>query len=107
MGGVSSPAMVWLGIVPILPFFVVSRKWGFFWIFITFFVVLSMYFAQTNGLIDTGAVSSNALWASMIVLLAITQAMIVITYDSANSEYMLNIKRKNETLKNMTDRLKQ
>ena len=105
MGGVASPAMVWLGIVPILPFFVVSRRWSYFWIFITFFVVLSMCFAQSKGLIDTGDTGSPALWATMIGLLAITQAMLVITYDAANSEHIRNIKTKNEQLRNLTDRL--
>lgn len=106
MGGVSSPAMVWLGIVPILPFFIVSRRSSFFWIFITFFVVLTMYLAQSNGLIHTGESGSPALWASMIALLAITQAVMVIAYDSANSEHLRNVKRKNEQLKNVTDRLR-
>jgi signal transduction histidine kinase len=69
------------------------------------FVVLTMFFAQSKGLIDTGEAGSPALWASMIGLLAITQAMLVITYDSANSEHIRNIKRKNEQLRNLTERL--
>lgn len=105
LGGVSSPAMIWLGIVPILPFFVVSRRWSYFWIFIIFIVVACLYFAQSNGLIQSKEPVSNALWASMIGLLTVTQTMLVITYDLANSKNMQNIKRKNEKLKNMADRL--
>ncbi|MDI9331312.1 MAG: hypothetical protein QM527_08400 [Alphaproteobacteria bacterium] len=36
MGGLASAAMVWLGIVPLLPWFTMSRRWTFAWLMLAF-----------------------------------------------------------------------
>jgi signal transduction histidine kinase/CheY-like chemotaxis protein len=107
-GGVASPVMIWMGIVPILPLFTVSRRWSYAWLIISFISVVVIYWAQLLGLVPLSAGDSQqelALNAIMIGLLCITQVMLVLTYDSANAQNIRNIKRKNETLNTLSQDL--
>jgi len=107
-GGVASPVMVWMGIVPILPLFTVSRKWSYAWLIVSFIAVIIIYWAQLQGLVPQQHDITRqelALSATMIGLLCITQVMLVMTYDSANAQTMRYITRKNETLKHLSQDL--
>jgi signal transduction histidine kinase/ActR/RegA family two-component response regulator len=107
-GGVASPVMIWMGIVPILPLFTVSRRWSYAWLIISFISVVVIYWAQLLGLVPLSAGDSQqelALNAIMIGLLCITQVMLVLTYDSANAQNIRHIKRKNETLNTLSQDL--
>lgn len=107
-GGVMSPVMVWMGIVPILPLFTVSRRWSYAWLVMSFTSVVIMYSTQVMGMVPpvpSGTAKEIALSAIMIGLLCITQIILVITYDSANSQTIRYIKRKNETLKALSQDL--
>lgn len=107
-GGVASPVMVWMGIVPILPLFTVSRRMSYVWLVLSFTFVATVYFAQIQGLIPLKSGISHkelTLSAVMIGLLCITQVMLVFTYDSANAQHIRNIERKNSTLKNLSQGL--
>jgi len=107
-GGVASPVMVWMGIVPILPLFTVSRRWSYAWLIISFFAVVSIYWAQLHGLVplsEDKSLEELTLSAIMIGLLCITQVILVMTYDSANAQNIRHIKRKNETLKTLSQDL--
>jgi signal transduction histidine kinase len=107
-GGVASPVMVWMGIVPILPLFTVSRKWSYAWLVISFLAVIVIYWAQRHGLVPQQhdiTPQELALSAIMIGLLCITQVMLVMTYDSANAQTLRYITRKNETLKGLSQDL--
>jgi signal transduction histidine kinase/CheY-like chemotaxis protein len=108
-GGIMSPVMVWMGIVPILPLFTVSRRWSYGWLVISFSAVVVIYWAQLHGMIPLTRNETRqemALSAIMIGLLCITQVMLVITYDSANAQTMRYITRKNETLKHLSQDLR-
>jgi signal transduction histidine kinase/CheY-like chemotaxis protein len=108
-GGIMSPVMVWMGIVPILPLFTVSRRWSYGWLVISFSAVVVIYWAQLHGmipLIHNETRQEMALSAIMIGLLCITQVMLVMTYDSANAQTMRYITRKNETLKHLSQDLR-
>lgn len=107
-GGVASPVMVWMGIVPILPLFTVSRRWSYMWLIVSFTAVISIYLAQLHGYVPMSGDQSLhelALSTIMIGLLCITQVMLVLTYDSANAQNIRHIKRKNETLKTLSQDL--
>ena len=107
-GGVASPAMVWMGIVPILPLFTVSRRWSYVWLIITFISVIVFYWAQLHGWVPMSEGKTQeelALSTIMIAALCITQVMLVMTYDSANEQNIRHIKRKNETLKTLSQDL--
>jgi signal transduction histidine kinase/CheY-like chemotaxis protein len=107
-GGVASPVMSWMGIVPILPLFTVSRRWSYMWLFISFATVVSIYWAQLHGFVPISEAMNQrdlALSAIMIGMLCITQAILVMTYDSANAQNIQHIKRKNEALKSLSQDL--
>jgi signal transduction histidine kinase/ActR/RegA family two-component response regulator len=107
-GGVASPVMVWMGIVPILPLFTVSRRWSYVWLFVSFLAVISIYWAQLHGYVPLSpnkSLQELALSTIMIGLLCVTQVMLVMTYDSANAQNIRHIKRKNETLKTLSEDL--
>ncbi len=107
-GGVASPVMVWMGIVPILPLFTVSRRWSYVWLTISFSLVIAIYVAQRMGLVpilpqtDPDALAFSA---TMIGLLTITQVVLVMTYDSANAQTLRHMTRKNEALKTLSQDL--
>jgi signal transduction histidine kinase/CheY-like chemotaxis protein len=107
-GGVASPVMVWMGIVPILPLFTVSRRWSYVWLTISFSLVIAIYFAQRIGWVpilphtDPDALAFSA---TMIGLLTITQVVLVMTYDSANAQTLRYMTRKNEALKTLSQDL--
>ena len=107
-GGITSPVMVWMGIVPILPLFTVSRRWSYAWLIISFLSVVIIYWAQLHDFVPTldGQTPQQlALSAIMIGLLCITQVMLVMTYDSANAQNIRHIKRKNEKLNTLSQDL--
>ncbi len=107
-GGVASPLMVWMGIVPILPLFTVSRRLSYVWLIISFVSVVTVYFAQTQGLIPYKSGIDHqelTLSAFMIGMLCITQVLLVLTYDSVNAQHIRNIERNNSTLKNLSQDL--
>lgn len=108
-GGIMSPVMVWMGIVPILPLFTVSRRWSYGWLVASFSAVIIIYWAQRHGmipLVHNETHQEMALSAIMIGLLCITQVMLVMTYDSANAQTMRYITRKNETLNHLSQDLR-
>jgi signal transduction histidine kinase/CheY-like chemotaxis protein len=108
-GGVASPLMVWMGIVPILPLFTISRKCGYISLIISFLLVVGIYFLQIYGLIPIKAgtsVEDLTLSVSMIGLLCITLLMLVITYDSVNSQQIRTIETTNFALKKLSTQLK-
>lgn len=109
-GGVASPVMVWMGVVPILPLFTVSRRWCYIWLAVSFASIICIYAAQLHGyvpLLKDQNLDQLALSAIMISGLCITQIILVVTYDSANVQNIRHIKRKNETLKTLSQDLQQ
>jgi len=109
-GGVASPVMVWMGVVPILPLFTVSRRWSYIWLIASFISIICIYLAQLYGyvpLLENQSLPQLTLSAIMICTLCITQIILVVTYDSANVQNIRHIKRKNETLKTLSEELQQ
>lgn len=109
-GGVTSPTLVWLGIVPILPLFTVPRSWCYFWLFVSFASVGIIYMGQRYELIPTlhhESPEELALAASMIGLLSITQLLLVTTYDTTQGQHMRLMRRQNDKLKELSDDLQQ
>lgn len=107
-GGVTSPTLVWLGIVPILPLFTVPRKWCYLWLFISFGFVGVIYLGQSNGWIPLAHQETPeelALAASMIGLLSITQLLLITTYDTTRGQHIRLMRRQNDKLKQLSDDL--
>jgi signal transduction histidine kinase/CheY-like chemotaxis protein len=109
-GGVTSPVMVWIGLVPVLPQFIVSRRWSYIWLIIAFVFVVGVYLAQIQGLFPSNVVINQqalTLSALMIGMLCIAQVMIVTIYTSANTQHIRSIERNNLTLQNLSQDLQQ
>lgn len=104
-GGVSSPVMMWMGIVPILPLFTVSRRWSYAWLFFSFACVFFLYWPQLHGFVtEQNPISDQALTfgATMIGMLCITQVILFMLYDSANAQSNRQITQKNQALENLS-----
>ena len=89
MGGLSSPAMVWLGIVPLLPWFTMSRIWTFFWLTLAFLSVWVFLFMHHLGWLPVKpGVSDTDLWlsATMYAMLCMTQGILLVTLDTADAD---------------------
>lgn len=107
-GGITSPLMVWLGIVPILPLFTVSRRSGYISLIVSFMCVVCVYVFQINGLIPVPSnVTKQDLTLSVLMngLLCLTLLMLIITYDAIHAEHMRIIEQKNAALKSLSNNL--
>lgn len=108
-GGLSSPVMIWMGIVPILPLFIAPRSWSHIWLFVTFFIVIFIYWGQTShflSIVNTETYDQLALRATMIGMLCITQMVLVMTYDSVNLHIISRVRKKNNRLIKISNDLK-
>ena len=109
-GGVTSPTLVWLGIVPILPLFTVSRAWCYLSLLISFGLVGVIYWGQRNNWIPIThheTPEELALAASMIGLLCVTQLLLIMTYDTTRGHHIHLMRRQNDKLKQLSDDLQQ
>ena len=107
-GGITSPVLVWMGSVQILPLFTLSKRWSYTWLLVSLASVILIYWAQLNGLIASRHNETHAeltLSAIMIGLLCLTQIILVTTYDSANAQTLRFIQRSNQALRSLTQDL--
>lgn len=107
-GGITSPLMVWMAIVPILPLFTISRLGGYISLLISFICVVCVYVFQMVGMIPVELnVTEQDLTLSVLMngLLCLTLLMLVITYDSIHAEHIRIIERKNVVLKSLSNNL--
>lgn len=104
-GGITSPVLVWMGSVQILPLFTLSKRWSYAWLLVSLTSVILIYWAQLHGWIATKHNETEAeltLSAIMIGLLCLTQIILVTTYDSANAQTLRFIQRSNQALRSLT-----
>lgn len=122
-GGVTSPALGWLAIVPLLPLFTQPRVWANIWMWFSFVSVLLLYFVQSKGwlagvtqLYDLqphmqalGHIDSSmeemTFGASMFALMVIAQLTLVKTYDAANEQYLRKLRQTNIRLEKLSKKL--
>lgn len=109
LGGVTSPVMVWMGLVPILPIFLMSRGWGYGWLFCSVLAVLIILQLQLHGYIpikDGDTVDDLYLSTLMIGMLSVTQMILVSTYDTASWTMFKQMTKKNNALLLLSRELK-
>ena len=100
-GGLTSAFLVFMGLVPLLAVFCMNRQWAIFWVVLSFFSLLVMFFAQINGYLPMAELYS---WQQLlqsfmcIMVLEITQVILVFVYDSAHSQSMHALNRTNKRL---------
>ena len=119
-GGVTSPALVWLAIVPLMPLFTASRKWATAWMGISFLSVLTLYYLQSRGYWVSanimsapngegrhgeGSLESMIFGATMFSMMLLTQMILVQTYDTANEHHLRRLQRTNQRLQTLSHNL--
>ncbi|MFM7697566.1 MAG: sensor histidine kinase, partial [Limnohabitans sp.] len=108
-GGLTSPYLVFMGLVPLLAVFCMNRPWAIFWVVVSFFSLFILFVAQINGLLPMNP--SNT-WQQLaqsflcIMVLEITQVVLVFVYDSAHAQSMHALNRTNKRLANASAALK-
>ena len=102
MGGLSSPVLVWLGIVPVLPLFTArSRIWVYVWMVLSFSSVLGFYLIQTQGILPMlphETPEDLAFRALMYAMLLLTQLSLIYSVDMLSESTLRHISRTNNRL---------
>jgi signal transduction histidine kinase/ActR/RegA family two-component response regulator len=123
-GGVTSPVMTWLAIIPPLPLFTASRKWAMASMGTSLLGVMGLYAIQSHGMLPPNSAefalqSADALnqgvdssWqsmsfaAGMFSLMLLAQMILVQTYDTANAHHLRRLKQTNQRLENLSTNLR-
>lgn len=108
-GGVTSPALTWLGIIPLLPLFTGARFWAMVWMGLSFLSVIMLYALQIHGYMpmdNTASLSAAgdpswqnmAFGAVMFSLMLLAQIVLVQTYDTAYEQQLRRLRQGNHRL---------
>ena len=106
--GVTSFYMVFLGLVPMLPVFCMSREWALAWVLVSIACMLAMLTAQLQGYLPMHAWQS---WEDLVIssicifVLVVTQIILIYVYDSANSQSLHILNRTNHRLEKASNAL--
>ncbi len=114
-GGVTSPVMTWLAIIPLLPLFTASRAWALGSMGASLISVTVLYYVQSHGmlasitgdhaaLVDTSW-KSMSFAAGMFSLMLLAQIVLVQTYDTANEQHLRRLRRSNKRLEALSTNL--
>ena len=122
-GGVTSPVLTWLAIIPLLPLFTASRMWAIGSMAASLICVIGLYAAQSHGMLPTpetqfalqsvgdGTHGDNS-WqsmsfaAGMFALMLFAQMVLVQTYDTANEQHLRRLRQSNKRLETLSNTLK-
>lgn len=122
-GGVTSPAMTWLAIIPLLPLFTAPRKWAIGSMCASLLSVIVLYWIQSHGWLPTftGELSppvtgsellsinpssqSMSFGAGMFSLMLLAQIILVQTYDTANEHHLRRLRQTNKRLETLSNNL--
>lgn len=103
LGGVMSPVMVWLGIVPLLPLFIASLRWAYVFLALSFLAVLAFY--ALSGQDPGHSLQEKALAAMMFGTFVITQMILISTVAGVATRRLRKIKKDNQRLRILTEQL--
>lgn len=123
-GGVTSPVLTWLAIIPLLPLFTASRVWAQASMLASLLGVFGLYLAQTRNLLPAIEVqfalqsvgdadlNQESTWqsmsfaAGMFSLMLFAQMILVQTYDTANEQHLRRLRQSNKRLETLSSNLK-
>ncbi|PUE63260.1 hypothetical protein B9Z45_00875 [Limnohabitans sp. 2KL-17] len=97
-GGVTSPALIWLGIVPLMMLFVLSRAWCNAFLMLCLGAVLGLFALQSYEILPiVGHASPSELrfGAVMHCFFIVTQMLLVTTIEGVNLQQIKRIERIN------------
>lgn len=104
-GGVASPVMVWLGVVPLLPLFIASIQWAYALLGLAFAAVLLFYGFTVNLSLNESEKSQHVLSAIMFGTFILTQTVLISTVHGIASNRLKRIAKNNKRLLVMTEQL--
>ena len=107
--GLTSIYVMFMGLVPLLAVFCMSRQWAIFWVAFSLLCLLTMFFAQVYGFLPMRADQDWRYLAESLVcimVMEITQVILVFVYDSANAQHLHSLNRINTRLAKTSDALK-
>lgn len=109
-GGVASPFMIFLSLVPLLPVFTTrKRKWVLFWLFVTVMTVASLLVLQLKGIapIDQHQSAEDLMVYAVIYCgLCVLQWVLISTQDQANRATTRKIRGANVRLQGLSNALR-
>lgn len=107
MGGVTSPVMVWLGIVPLLPLFIASLKWAYAFLGLAFTAVLLFYSLSFNTSIQLSPASQiEQLFAAlMFSTFIMAQTVLISTVEGITANRLRKIAKDNQRLRTLTEQM--
>ncbi len=107
LGGISSPVMVWLGIVPLLPLFMASLRWAYTFLALSFVTVLAFYglVPDAAGAPDLSRPTEQLLAAMMFGTFILTQMVLLSTVHGVASNRLRKIAKDNQRLRTLTEQL--
>jgi len=107
--GVSSTYIAFLGLVPILPVFSMSRNWAMGWVLVSIACLLGLFTAQILGVLP---MRPGETWQDLTIsticisILVVTQIILIYIYDSATSQSLHVLNRTNKRLEKTSDALR-
>lgn len=107
LGGVTSPVMVWLGVVPVLPLFIASLKWSYTFLIFSFMAVLLFYALSFSDILQfTTANKTEQLFAAlMFCTFIMAQTVLISTVQGTTANRFRRIAKDNQRLSTLTDQL--
>lgn len=107
MGGVTSPVMVWLGIVPLLPLFIASLKWTYAFLGLAFMAVLSFYGLtfSTAAHLSSASPVEELFAALMFGTFIMAQTVLISTVQGITANRLRKIAKDNQRLRTLTEQM--
>lgn len=107
MGGVTSPVMVWLGIVPLLPLFIASLKWTYAFLGLAFMAILAFYgLTFITAEHPSSASSVEELFAALMFgTFIMAQTVLISTVQGITANRLRKIAKDNRRLRTLTEQM--
>lgn len=107
MGGVTSPVMVWLGIVPLLPLFIASMKWAYAFLGLAFMAVLLFYglSISTTFHLSPASATEQLFAALMFGTFIMAQTVLISTVQGITANRSRKIANDNRRLRALTEQM--
>ncbi len=110
LGGITSPVLVWLGIVPLLPLFVASMVWAYGLLALSFLAIAVLYILEmvAPSTHAAGSTSTAAAFAAMMFgTFVLTQMLLITTVTGVAARRLRKIKKDNQRLRTLSAQLSQ
>lgn len=107
LGGITSPVMVWLGIIPLLPLFITSLKWAYAFLAFSLMTVLLFYGSSfiSTAQLTTASKTEQLFAALMFCTFIMAQTVLISTVQGITANRFRKIAKDNQRLLILTEQL--